>query len=541
MRLSSQAPHSTGSAPITARLGDRTRTALLDELVPGEVATCPGCGHDPRVARADCRCVACCAKKNAGALAGLGVFQSAAKKASFLVALFTWAAAAIAAGFLTVSPVSGELEGQTRPDIVVFLTDDQTFYQTTEIPRISALIGDQGARFERAFVTTPLCCPSRSTFLSGLYAHDHGVLDNTPPDGGAPAFDDSKTLATVLQAAGYRTALIGKYLNHYCKDVPATYVPPGWSRWWVLCGQAKYGGEVSDDGILISYPREAGYSTDLATDRAVQFVHQAPAGQPLFLLYAPVVPHAPYIVAKPDRGKLPQTAGICIRANTNEADVSDKPAWIQASPIVSVATIQANCQAAHEMLRSADRGVDQIVTALAEAGRLDNAVLVFWSDNGFGYGAHRIQAKSCPYEECVRVPLWLRAPGVAPHVDAEHLVTNADLTATLADYAGVSMGKVNGHDPAGISLRGIAQDQAAPWKPAVLLEFTPIYNKGDAPNWEAIRTDRWKYVEIKTGERELYDLDTDPFELENRADDPGLANVQAQMAAQLHALRTGAS
>jgi len=121
----------------------------------------------------------------------------------------------------------------TRPSIVLILTDDQRFDSLWAMQQTRRFVVGPGVKFQNGFVTDPLCCPSRASILTGAYPHTTGIYQNSPPDGGFADFNDTTTIATQLQAAGYRTDLVGKYFNGYAKT---TYVPPGWSRWTAFDG-----------------------------------------------------------------------------------------------------------------------------------------------------------------------------------------------------------------------------------------------------------------------------------------------------------------
>jgi N-acetylglucosamine-6-sulfatase len=173
------------------------------------------------------------------------------------------------------------------PSIVLIVTDDQRADTLDVMPTVQSELADNGVTFTEAFVTNPLCCPSRASILTGQYSHSNGVFGNDPPNGGFAGFDDSATLATWLQAAGYRTALVGKYLNGY----EGTYVPPGWGEWHALSGgQSYYDYELNENGVLGEYGSEpADYSTDVLSAKAAAFVRETSG--PLFLFFAPLAPH----------------------------------------------------------------------------------------------------------------------------------------------------------------------------------------------------------------------------------------------------------
>lgn len=415
-----------------------------------------------------------------------------------------------------------------RLNVVVILTDDQSF---DSIPRSVPVMpylqaraldpADHWVVFTRAFVNTPLCCPSRATMLTGRYPHHTGVRGN---DDGA-LLDETETLAAWLDAAGYETALVGKYLNGYPFG-RGPYVPTGWDRWW---GKQQGGPEsiyrdftVIEQGTPVRYGADA-YSTDVFADQAVRFIEQAPSDRPFFLWFAPTAPHPPAEPAPRHAGRyadlpLPSPPSL------GEVDVSDKPAWVRALPPLDAAGIRAMQQAkrrSFEALLAVDEAVRRVVEALRERGELEETVIVFTSDNGLAFGEHRWDRKSCPYEECIRVPLLVRLPGLAHRVEPA-LVSAVDLAPTILDLAGVRAdGPLDGASLVPL-LRG-----GPPPPQEVFLEFA-----GDprVPAWRALRRPGWMYVELATGERELYDLRRDPFELVNLARDPDRADIVVDMA-----------
>jgi len=427
-----------------------------------------------------------------------------------------------------------------RPNIVVILADDQSFdslpHEPPVMPRLQAMIedpDDHWISFENAFLNTPLCCPSRATILTGQYSHHTLVQTN----GLANLLDDGSTVATWLQGAGYYTGLLGKYLNGYPFG-HSTFVPPGWDRWLgrVQAAQSNlyFNYVLVDQGFPVPHgDAPSDYSTDVYAAAAEEFIRTAPADEPFFLLVTPSGPHRPWTPAPRDVGAyadMPVTAPPSV----GETDVSDKPAWVRALPPMSTDRLQQLAgihRRSFETLRSVDRLVGGVVDALRERGVLDQTIIIFFTDNGFSFGAHRWASKGCPYEECVRTPFFVRVPGAVPHVD-EHPISNVDLAPTLAQLAGT--------DPAspvdGRSLVPLLEgSQVTAWPNAVLLEYV-----GDLhiPPWRAIRTKDFAYIEYATGERELYDLGgafgrADPGELENRSSRPRYARIQADLAARL--------
>lgn len=446
-----------------------------------------------------------------------------------------------------------------RPNIVLILTDDMAATDLAAMPRTRALLADQGTSFEHAYSPYPLCCPARASILSGQYAHNHGVLGNQSPDfplGGWEAFDETSTIATWLHDVGYRTSYVGKYLNHYAEDIPVPKpVPPGWDEWNVSIGGGDYYATrlVHSDGSTTLYDGE--YQTDLYTRLAVASVDAAaPGDQPFFLVTGYYAPHSGDPV-EPDDPLV--TQGISIRTpavadrhrdtfagtallkdpSWNEADVSDKPDDIARRALISARLERAmteNHQQRLESLQAVDEGVEQIVEALAASGELANTIIVFSSDNGWLAGQHRVQAgKAFAYEPGLSVPLVIRGPGFRPGVTVAPPVTLVDLAPTFAALGRARPGLVVD----GKSLLPLAASPAT-W-PARPLIFMAGPRSETGPNyWTAVRAGQWLYTEYpETAEQELYDLVADPYQLENRAGDPALADTEARLAALLDRLR----
>jgi arylsulfatase A-like enzyme len=449
----------------------------------------------------------------------------------------------------TTSPTSPvqAIAAQARPNIVVIETDDQAVESMRVMDNVNSLIGDRGATFANSFVNISLCCPSRATFLTGQYMHNHRVLSNVPPTGGFGRFQalhGNNNLAVWLHGAGYYTAMIGKYLNGYANN---PRVPPGWSEWRAAAPdtQAVYGYTLNENGTLVNYGEAPGaFKQDVLTGKAVGLVNRrAPSAQPFFLWLTYTAPHmggpnpspnSPFNcdgTAKPalrhanafDSEPLPRLA------NFNEADVSDKPAKIRNRPRLTedeIADTQRHYRCRLESVLSVDQGVKRIVDALRAQGELARTVLMFTSDNGFFHGEHRIPSgKQRIYEESIRVPLLMRGPGIPVGVNVSDLVINADLAPTIVDVANANPGLVMD----GRSLIPVAQQPGIEQGRELLIEERLF---------KAIRTERYLYAEHDTGERELYDLNDDPFELRSRHDSPSYASVQAQLAARLRQLET---
>jgi N-acetylglucosamine-6-sulfatase len=450
-------------------------------------------------------------------------------------------AALIAGGSAPAKPA------KERPNIVVLMSDDQTLESMRVMRLTQRFLGAGGSTFENNFVSFSLCCPSRASFLTGQYGHNHGVLNNKPPAGGYYKLDSSNTLPVWLRRAGYYTAHVGKYLNGYGTRNPRE-VPPGWSEWHGSVDPSTYrfyGYTLNENGRLRTYRK---YSTDLYADKAVRII-KAHAGKarPLFLSVAFLAPHsgAPVEAGDPRTLATPvpprryrdefASEPLPMPPSFNEANVSDKPQAIRRRPLMSEATIAAvreNYQQRLESVLGVDDAVGRIVAALRAVGQLDNTLIVYTSDNGFFHGEHRVpNSKVLLYEPSIRVPLLMRGPGVpAGHHESE-LSANIDLAPTIVAVAGASPGRALD----GLSLFEVLASTRAAARD-LLLEG-PATEAGGPLMFTGIRTQRYKYVEWASGEKELYDLADDPDELRSRHDDPRYASIRADLAQRLETLR----
>jgi len=468
-----------------------------------------------------------------------------------------------------------------RPNIVFILTDDLDvdLGSLDYVPTVRSLIGRQGVTFSRFYVPVSLCCPSRSTILLGEFVHNHQVYGNDPPTGGFAKFQqlhhDRATIATALQAAGYRTALMGKYLNGYPDPDHRDYVPPGWDEWVVPSNDDAYGElnyEMNDNGRLVQHGgRQRDYLTDVLAGKAVEFIQRS--RQPFFLYLSTYAPHKPAVPARRHAALFPN-----VRAprtpSWNEADLSDKTTGYRATPPLTpegIAYIDALYRRRVQTLQAVDEMVGRVIAALAAAGRLDDTYVLFTSDNGFHMGQHRLlPSKYTAFEEDIHVPLLLRGPGVPAGKVIDALAETVDLAPTFAQIAGAKLPR----DPDGRSLLPLwAPSRPAAWRQAVLIEERQFQAKRAAPAagelaaelsgqsrqghagvlepgeageragedpdaaYVGLRTQRLKYVEYTDGERELYDLRADPYELENLQAKTAPA-LLARLSAILGAMRT---
>jgi arylsulfatase A-like enzyme len=428
-----------------------------------------------------------------------------------------------------------------RPNIVFIMTDDLDERSMQDLPGIREVMGSNGITFENAYVTYSLCCPSRATILRGQYPHNHNILDNDPPQGGEAKFrrlgHDGSTVATWLDAAGYQTKYIGKYMNGY-NDL---YLPPGWDEWFVLQGDPTKN-QVNDDGQSVTL---TGNSTDVFAQEASDFITRSSANpEPFFVLVGTKAPHAPPEVALRHQDEF-ATTPLPNPPNFNEPDVSDKPAWVQSYPLLSQTAIDDSQTGIDEMeqlyrkrLRSMLAVEDllrQTIATLQETGELQNTYIVFTSDNGFHMGNHRLElAKRTPYEEDTGVPLLVRGPGVPAGAVRQELVLNNDFAPTLANLAGASIPAfVDGSSFAPL----LTSSPPSSWRTAFLEEGWLSESSGfKVPTHKSVHTQKYMFTEYDTGEYELYDLALDPYQLESK---PRADNEQlySDLQTRLNALR----
>jgi arylsulfatase A-like enzyme len=438
------------------------------------------------------------------------------------------------------------------PNLVLIITDDldtaSPFWDA--MPKTRALIRDRGMEFTNTFATNPLCCPARATILTGKYPHNTEVFDSVTGLDNFRARAAKTSIGVRLQQHGYRTAFLGKYLNGY--EIAPTYVPPGWDEWFGLAGKkftrgfdysANHNGRIETFG---AQPRD--YQTDVLRRLALRYVGAADQteGKPFLLTLFPSAPHAP-IKAAPRDADNPFTDATPPRsANYDEADVSDKPRWLQLYRKLSAHQVETLTDDYRDRMGSL-AAVDDMVSAIADRletdGQLDNTVFVFGSDNGYSFGSHRVYGKLVPYEESIRVPLAIAGPGVA-HGRTAALAIHPDIAATLYDLAGAAVPA----DVDGRSLVPLLGGGSPAWdRKDLLVEYRGTYSANvqihtyadvaarvrDFPfspkliaDYRAVRTTRWKYVQWYSDadhDYELYDLRADPHELANLLADPGTA------------------
>ena len=422
----------------------------------------------------------------------------------------------------------------TQPNILFVLTDDLDYASAQRMPNLRSMLIQEGASFKNAFTSQSLCCPSRATILTGLYAHTNGIKGNKLPDGGFRKFHDEEleedTITVRLQGSGYQTAYFGKYLNEYGEDDP-THVPPGWNEWYGKLNEQKlYDYRINENGEIVSYGSETkDFFTDVLSGQATDFVRRAASDdKPFFAYVAPTAPHGPATPAERHQGAFAGEEAPRY-PSFDEEDVSDKPSWRQETERFSeeeISEIDAYHQKRLESMLAVDEMVGSLVEELEAAGELDNTYIIFTSDNGWLAGVHRMkEGKDRAYEESAHVPLLVRGPGVHAGSQIEELTVNTDFAPTFAEIVGAEYPDADGR-----SLVPLMRGENPPWRSSVLLEG--FVGKGDRV-YGAVRTETHKYVEYGNGE-ELYDLQNDPYELESihkAADTSLLEDLKAKLEA----------
>jgi len=462
-----------------------------------------------------------------------------------------------------------------RPDIIVILIDDMPGIDDrvlSRLPNIRKTFLEQGVRSSEFHGETPLCCPGRAGFLSGLHTHHHGVTKNT-----VRKFDARMTIATQLDGSGYHTFHVGKYFNLY--ETIAPQVPPGWDRFHALApGKTEYAGYYEYDfwNHGRATPESRGrlasdYSTDVIRDKTIYRIRRAPPDAPLFGWISPYAPHSPTLPAPRHRtdARCSDVAGWA-PPHYNEADVSDKPAYVRKARQFSAPAydLRGVCRS----LLAVDEMVGAIQAQLAAQDRLGNTMLILTSDNGMNLGAHRLGRKSTPYS--TRIPFMISWPdrlGTQGRTIDEPL-SNIDLAPTLCKIAGCTMGPYpDGPTRAdGVSFAGLLFGDVASLRRREILQSSPLGNGLlEMPAWYGLRTTpssrtaqkvchdaaaggcRWQYVLYETGEEELYDLSDgpcwtwavgrpgDPCALDNLAGEPAFEDIRLTLSGRLATIREG--
>ncbi len=443
---------------------------------------------------------------------------------------------AAGAGLMALGAGLSLSEEKRRPNIVFILSDDHRWdvmscmrHPVIKTPNMDRL-AKEGVRFSNAFVTISLCSPSRACFLTGKYAHLHGVQGNFTPFPTATM----TTFPQILKKAGYETAFIGKWHMDSQDEVQ-----PGFDRWVGFKAHGVYNNPVFNiDG---QHVRQKGYMTDLLTKYATDWLkqdHKAP-----FLLYlAHKAPHAKCVPAERD-AKLYSSDPIVPPASSTDP-LTGKPEWEKEWPSVAKnGMLQKGKEVYEETVRNyyrtingVDDSIGQVLETLKQIGQLENTIVIYCSDNGYYLGDHGMWDKRSAYDESLRIPFLVRFPKmVKPGRVEDRMILNVDLAPTLLDLAGVPIPS----DMQGTSFRPLLEGKPAKWRDAFLYEYFAEKPYPEVPSMVGVRTTRWKYIEYPGDgiNAELYDLKDDPTELKNLAQDPAYAKKVEEMKARLARLK----
>lgn len=426
----------------------------------------------------------------------------------------------------------------TAPNVILLIFDDMTFEQLQRMPQLMKL-ANTGVNFFNAFVSTAICQVARMTFLSGQYSHNHGLIDNSLT--GYP-IDHTTLLPARLQAAGYQTCHVGKYLNSWNIANP---IPAGWSDWHHINPQQYLGYSINDNGVTTTPPD---YNTTITTNRAVAFINAAT--QPFFLQVGYMAPHfdspsVDFLNATPDKsysGVVP-TSKLAPRNPNFNVQMGTPPAYMAHAAMDSAKILEVDAfwRGSTEVLFSADQAIKAIMAALASK---PNTVVIVTSDNGYFRGEGRDPAqKVAPYLNDVRIPLIIAGPSnlVAQGKVSTQITCHVDIAPTIFALSGATPGR----PVDGVSLTPLLSNpNAAALRNYLLLEWrgsVPGAGTGwglDVPHCRTLLSPSFSYTSYDaTGEEELYDLVADPFQLTNLAGVAAYAGKRANMAAQLAALQ----
>ncbi|MGZ5326459.1 MAG: sulfatase family protein [Solirubrobacterales bacterium] len=410
--------------------------------------------------------------------------------------------------------------GPGSPNIIFILTDDETAQEMTAMPTVMGSLVGNGVSFSRDYDTYPICCPSRATFLTGRYMHNHGVRGNGQPYGGAKHYEtlghEATALPTRLDNAGYYTAHVGKVLNGFgggaaCGEGSEPHVPQGWDEFYGkiaatngACSENNYfqyslfqSGPHDPVPQVVDYGSDpTDYQTDVYANNALRVLDEKlPGPDPVYLSVAFGAPHGPFEPAP--RHKFTQSAAVLpVLPGFDEKNISDKPSFLRDRALHRLTSneklnIADRRHRRLEMLLSVDDAIAQMIGEVATNGELGNTYFIFTSDNGFFFGEHRIgNGKYLPYEPSSRVPLVIRGPGIPTGASSSELVSNVDYMPTVLQIAGT--GPASNAPLDGRTLLPFAQNPAARSLRPILLEgdVGPGVGPGQNPDLTGLRQRR---------------------------------------------------
>ncbi|MCX6432788.1 MAG: sulfatase, partial [Actinobacteria bacterium] len=449
------------------------------------------------------------------------------------------------------TPTSSEAAAGNRQirNVVLLLADDLDWALFDQVPRLAAL-KDAGTTLTNFVVTESLCCPSRSSFTLGQYVHNHKVVSNVPETGGGwETFyrlqHQQDCLPTWLSAAGVSTAHVGKYLNGFPgRQLEPSYVPPAWDHFvtTVRGGGSPYDGYgyvLSTDGVLTQHNGgRANFLDDVMTADTNAWL--TTATEPFFLEFASYLPHTPAPAALRNIGS---RAGSRVPISPSfNARGAGEPAWLSSLPQMGPKRLANLDRMWTRRLESGETladSFDAIMSQLRTTGHADDTLVIVTSDNGYHLGTHRMPSgKHTPYREDAVVPAVLIGPGIPAGGVVNAMTSTIDLAPTIANLLGAQPPDwVDGRD-----LSPLLQDpEGAQWRTGVLTESLtatrpgdPDYSGFEAPAYQALRTEDYLYVSYGTKGTALYDLRTDPSEMDNiiaSADQTLVRELKAQLDA----------
>ena len=469
------------------------------------------------------------------------------------LALVASAIAAGAPGASDQQPVAHVLSRSQPANVLLIVADDMRYDDLAYMPKVQSLLVDKGTAFTNAYSPFPLCCPARASILTGQYAHNHGVLSNVGPYGGFGAFEDDSTLATWLTPT-HTTGWVGKYLNEYGAGAnDPLYVPPGWDFWRASShGTYSYRNIVLNIGGRTTQSFRGEHSTKVIADKSVRFL-STHGHEPFFLVSSFIAPHVGTPRERDDPqglktayvgGKYRDTyrgPSLPKDPSFNERVVSDKRPSVRDNPPLTkaqIAKLKESFAQRRESLRLVDDQVARLLAKLRSERELRDTYVIFLSDNGFLQGEHRIYSgKGLPYSPASHVPLVIRGPGVAGGRSVDGMAGLHDLAPTILRLTGAADAQAS-FPVDGRSLVPMLTDPSAGDDRTLVLEAGD--ENGGYAFQGIIRADGWKYVEFNTdgvNEVEMYDLDADPYEVENLADDPQYEAQRAELKAEFDRLK----
>lgn len=459
-----------------------------------------------------------------------------------LVAFSTMVSAQPASGRITQRPPDRltRVAGAKPRNVIFVLTDDHRYDAMSflqgqaflETPQMDAMARN-GVHLKNAFVTTALCSPSRASILTGLYAHQHRVVDNNNP-----VSRDLVFFPQYLKRGGYQTAFIGKWHMGGESDDPQR----GFDHWVSFRGQGTY--LPSQNGLNVNGKRvpQKGYITDELTDYAIDWLNQTRRNRPFFLYLSHKAVHADFVPAERHQSRY-KNRKFTRPKSMKPDDLKDAPMWVQNQrnswhgvdfPYHSDLDIEEYYKRYAETLLAVDESLGRIMEWLKKNGLYESTLVVYMGDNGFAFGEHGLIDKRTAYEESMRVPMLMQCPELFKGgTIVNGVVANIDIAPTVLDVAGL-------RSPAffqGRSMVPLAQGKSSQWRDTLLYEYYWERNFPHTPTIHALRGDKYKYIHYHGiwDIDELYDLHADPYELSNLIFSPSHAQVIREMKEKLFA------